>query len=239
MSTLTRDALHSGEYLLNLGLPTETVWSQERLEKSLTETLFKRPPGEIWVFAYGSLMWNPLLEFDDCQPATLTGWHRSFCLRAVAGRGSPTHPGRMLALEPSGRTQGLALRLHEKVAAEELRVLWTREMAVGSYIPAWTRLQLRSGKHVHAIAFVADRSSSIYEADASAETVAPIIASASGSFGTNADYVHRLDFALAENALEDEYVCHVVSKLKEACAMGGASAPVSPATMPSLGAQQP
>jgi len=239
MSTLTRDALHSGEYLLNLGLPSESVWSQERLEKSLADTLYRRPAGEIWVFAYGSLMWNPLLEFEDCQPATLTGWHRSFCLRSIAGRGSTTRPGRMLALEPNGRTQGLALRLHEKVAAEELRVLWTREMAVGAYRPAWTKLVLRSGKPVHAIAFVADRTSNIYEADASAQTVAPIIAAASGSFGTNADYVHRLDFALAENALEDEYVCHVVSKLKEACAMPDGGAGVGQAVQEPRDAQQP
>jgi cation transport protein ChaC len=120
----------------------------------------------------------------------------------------------MLALEPGGRTEGIALRLHDRVVAEELRVLWTREMATGSYRPRWTTVTLRGGQLATAIAFVADPARPEYEADASVETIAPLIAAAHGSFGSNAEYVHMLDFALADAALEDEYVCHIVGKLK-------------------------
>lgn len=215
MSTLTRNALNTGEYLRNLGLPEGDIWTQEQLEHSLSQFLQARPPGDLWVFAYGSLMWNPLIRFEDRQTATLKNWHRSFCLRAIAGRGSPTQPGRMLALEPGGMTQGVALRLHDELLAEELRVLWTREMATGAYCPLWTTVTLRGGHQAQAIAFVADPSLVAYESDSSVETIAPVIASAHGPFGSNADYVYQLDFALADCAMEDEYVCRLVSKLKE------------------------
>ena len=215
MSTLTRNSLETGEYLLGLGLPHETIWTPERLDQSLADTLQAQPPGELWVFAYGSLMWHPLLRFDACEPATLQEWHRSFCLRSVAGRGSPQQPGRMLALEPGGRTQGLVMRLPEQGIEDELRALWAREMVTGAYRPTWTKPVLCNGQRVNAIAFVAEPSAAEYEPDATAATVAPLIAMAAGSFGSNADYVNRLDFALAEHALEDEYISRIICWLKE------------------------
>lgn len=214
-STLTRDALNTGEFLTSLGLAPQDLWTQAQLEESLAAILRARPPGPLWVFAYGSLMWNPLLEVEDRQVATLDGWHRSFCLRTTAGRGSVETPGRMLALEPGGVTRGVALRLRDSVLADELRLLWTREMATGSYRPVWTTIALRKGEAASAIAFVADPQRPQYESDASVETIAPVIAAARGTFGSNADYVHNLDFALADSALEDEYICRLVSRLKE------------------------
>src|SRR6185312_4421554 len=75
----------------------------EQREASLTETLARYAPGEdAWVFGYGSLMWNPVIEFAEQQPGQLEDWRRSFCFWMPMGRGTPELPGLMLALERGG-----------------------------------------------------------------------------------------------------------------------------------------
>lgn len=208
MSTLTRNSIRSGAYLDSFHtLPDDMRWSAHRIEHSLAETMQTRPHGgDIWLFAYGSLIWNPLLDFADRRKATLAGWHRSFCLRMIAGRGKPATPGRMLAVEPGGATRGIVYRLPEAAHWEELRLVWTREMVAGSYRPTWLPLTLDDGRTVTAIAFVADPSRPQYEPDATIPTVAPLIAAASGAYGSNADYVFMLAAALAKDDLADGYV---------------------------------
>lgn len=68
---------------------------------------------------------------------TLVGWHRAFCLRLTAGRGTAHQPGRMLALKEGGRTTGVAYRLPEETLEQELTLLWKREMITGCYLPTW------------------------------------------------------------------------------------------------------
>src|ERR1700761_7484218 len=110
---LNRTAISSGAYLESFeSLPKDILWTQAQIDQSLAETMSRRPErGDLWVFAYGSLMWNPISEYDSRVIATLDDWHRSFCIRLVAGRGSPEKPGRMLSLEPGGTTEGVALRM--------------------------------------------------------------------------------------------------------------------------------
>ena len=44
--------------------------SAEEREASLKQALARYAPGEeAWIFAYGSLMWNPALEFAEPRPA--------------------------------------------------------------------------------------------------------------------------------------------------------------------------
>ncbi len=68
----------------------EHAWDDERLSASLQETLRQRPAGAgWWVFAYGSLLWNPLFPVAEMRVATLRGWHRRFRLWSLASRGTP------------------------------------------------------------------------------------------------------------------------------------------------------
>ena len=50
-------------------------------------------PGDVWFFAYGSLMWNPEFEPRETREACLEGWHRRFCVSSVIYRGTPEQPG--------------------------------------------------------------------------------------------------------------------------------------------------
>jgi cation transport protein ChaC len=178
----------------------------------------RRPEGgDVWVFAYGSLMWNPISRYDARRVSTLHGWHRSFCLRITAARGSPENPGRMLSIEAGGSTQGVAIRLCQSTLEEELRILWTREMVTGAYLPTWAPITLDDGTRTSAIAFVADPAQSQYEADVSTATIAPLMAVASGSFGTNAEYVFKLQWALAECGMNDPYIDEIASEIRRLC----------------------
>jgi cation transport protein ChaC len=191
------------------------LWTAGRIQKSLTETLQARPTDAVdtWIFAYGSLMWNPMIEHDLRQVATLHDWHRSFCLHMVVGRASPERPGRMLALRPGGHTQGVALRLPQATLDEELRVIWIREMVLGSYRPTWARITLDDGTETHAIAFVADENREQFEPDSRVATVAPLIGTATGRLGSNIEYLLKLHEALNECGLHDAYVEALVSEI--------------------------
>lgn len=205
---LTKHLITSGAYLENFAdVPAEMAWTLERIAQSMDQTLAARPSGgDIWVFAYGSLIWNPLLNFAAHQGAVLHGWHRSFCMEIIAGRATPLKPGRMLALEPGGSTEGIAYRLSEEVAQDELILLWVREMPTGAYRPMWLDVELDDGRHVDALVFVALPGHPLYRQDASVEDVAHCIATAEGPMGSNADYVHKLCCALSERGITDEYI---------------------------------
>jgi cation transport protein ChaC len=108
--------------------------SDEALAESLAATLARRPSGAgWWVFAYGSLLWNPLFPFAEARPATLRGVHRSFCLWSKASRGTCDEPGLVLGLEPGGACRGVVYRLPPQNVKAELALLWRREMVTGAY----------------------------------------------------------------------------------------------------------
>jgi glutathione-specific gamma-glutamylcyclotransferase len=206
---LTRESLINGAFLKahESLLPEPIRWSQQRINASLCATLDARPlDAPIWLFAYGSLIWNPLLEIAEAQPASLKGWQRRFCIRLVSGRATQNKPGRMLALEPGGSVQGVAYRLSEAVMRDELMLVWIREMVAGFYRPVWQRLELANGETVQAIVFVSDPDHPMYEADSTVATVAPLVSSAEGDLGSNAAYVHNLQASLLACGVHDEHV---------------------------------
>ena len=142
--SLTREDLENGRMrrlLAASGLGPRPL-TDEELDASIQCILAGVPPGEdVWIFGYGSLLWNPLLEHDERRPATLRGFHRRFCLWSRMGRGTPDNPGLVLGLDLGGSCHGLAYRLPAAQAAGELRLLWHREMVSNSYTPRWVRVE--------------------------------------------------------------------------------------------------
>ena len=110
--TLSRRDLeeHRMRELYMAAVDPKGTLSDEALAASLASTLARRPPGAgWWVFAYGSLLWNPLFPFLEARPATLRGVHRSFCLWSKASRGTTEQPGLVLGLEPGGACRGVGV----------------------------------------------------------------------------------------------------------------------------------
>lgn len=170
----------------NLGL---TVLTDAELQTSIASVLGQRPNlSEIWIFAYGSLIWNPIIHHSDRQIGTIYGWHRRYCLRTPGGRGTPEHPGLTLALDRGGSCQGVIYQLEADDQLAELLLLWRREMVVGSYIPRWVKVFSNSGER-DAIAFTINPQHSLYVPNLSIEATAQILATASGSLGSCKDYL--------------------------------------------------
>lgn len=205
---LNRQSICSGAYLESFdSLPKDILWTQAQIDQSMAEALAARPgEGDVWVFAYGSLMWNPISEFDERAAGTLDGWHRSFCIHLIAGRATPAQPGRMLALESGGQTQGVVLRIAQSKMQEELRILWIREMVTGAYLPRWLPVTLRNGEVVQALVFVANPRHVQYRGEVRAEVIAPLVARAAGAIGSNAEYVYKLLGALTDCGMSDPYI---------------------------------
>jgi hypothetical protein len=137
---LTRAMLEDGGLLRMVAetSPDLPVLSAEERAASLAATLRKRPAGDgVWLFAYGSLIWNPAIAFAERRFARINGWHRAFCLSTVAGRGTPDAPGLVLGLDRGGACTGAAFRVAEADIETELALLWQREMLSGSYAPRW------------------------------------------------------------------------------------------------------
>ncbi len=197
--------------------------SQEALRRSLEETLAGRGTDEpLWIFAYGSLMWNPGLDHDVRRVATIHGYHRKFCLWSRINRGTPESPGLVLTLERGGSCRGLAYRLKRDVAEAQLAELWKREMSMGSYRPRW--LDCRAGSdRLTALGFVVNRCCAGYAGSLPEEAMVQAIATARGKYGTSADYLFRTEATLAEHGILDTHVKHLVDRVR--AHLGHPSAP--------------
>src|SRR5260370_7544125 len=90
-------------------------------------------PEPVWVFAYGSLMWNPEIAFAEARPGFLHGYHRSFCLYSRDYRGTPERPGLVLGLDRGGSCRGIVYRLPPDRVGETLDRIWAREMTAQVY----------------------------------------------------------------------------------------------------------
>lgn len=181
-----------------------SVLSEAERQASLRAILAEAPRGEdVHVFGYGSLMWNPAFRHAGTRPAWLHGWHRSFCLWNVFGRGTVERPGLMLALEPEGACHGVALRIEAAHVADELGVLWRREMITGGYDARWVTLEAGDEK-LRAITFVANPTSARYAGRIAEPEAIAHLARAQGPLGTSRAYVESLAEHLDALGLRDE-----------------------------------
>ncbi|MGE5477328.1 MAG: gamma-glutamylcyclotransferase [Bacteroidales bacterium] len=155
-----------------------------------------RPPDEAcWIFAYGSLMWNPVFHPVERRSARLLGYHRRFCFWIHAGRASPQHPGLMMGLLPGGSCRGMLLRIAADQAETELKLLWQREMVTGAYIPRLLPVRTDGGV-VQAVTFVANPHHPTFAGPLPLPQAAAAIAGATGPLGHNRDYLSRTVEAL-------------------------------------------
>jgi cation transport protein ChaC len=179
------------------------AWSEAQLQQSLEQTLARAPAGDVWIFAYGSLIWNPLFPVAEERVAQVHGLHRSFCIWSRLGRGSPDKPGLVLGLNRGGTCRGVVLRLEQHLLREELSLIWRREMVTGAYRPTWIKARTSEGV-VDAIAFVANRKNSSYAGDLSEDDIAGILSTGAGFLGTCAEYLAQTTAGLAARGIRDE-----------------------------------
>ena len=169
---------------------------------------------DIWIFGYGSLIFNPVIDYVEQLPARIFGNHRRFCLWTRLGRGSPDCPGLVLALDRGGSCTGVGFRLNPETAIAELDLLWRREMITMAYRARWLTLHTPQGQKP-AIGFVARPDRPNYAAPMSIEDEAGVIAAASGFIGPCRDYLFDTVAALRENGISDPHLENLTQHVKQ------------------------
>ena len=189
--------------------------SEDELRASLACTL-EGWDGEsdMWLFGYGSLIWNPGLPTVEAMRSRVHGYHRGLYLWSRVNRGTPELPGLVLALDRGGSCSGIAFRLAAEGAMLHLEALWRREMAMGSYRPAWLPCVLADGRRVDALAFVMRRDVASYTGKLSDEVVRAVLGCASGRYGTTLDYVSRTVDALRGSGMPDRALEALLARCK-------------------------
>jgi cation transport protein ChaC len=172
-----------------------------------------QPGSPFWIFAYGSLMWNPKFTWDARHVATIRGYHRSFRLWSRINRGTPENPGLVLTLERGGSCRGLVYRITPDLVQEQMQLIWKREMLYGSYHPKWLNC-IVGDERIKALCFTVNRTCSGYTGEIPEEVMVEAMASAAGRFGPAHDYLFRTAETLHEHGIRDARVEHLKNLVK-------------------------
>ena len=207
---LTRDSILSGkihEIVREEDSSMRLLTEEERKESLLSMFSDRKIDQDVWVFGYGSLIWNPAIHFERKDIMTIYGFHRKFCLKTYLGRGNKEAPGLVLALDHGGSCRGIAFKIPAKIAAHELEIIWRREMLSGSYIPKWLNGKIK-GISVKALGFVINKQEDRYIGDLTDVETAALISKASGFLGTCSEYLintseHLEDLGIPDNKLSN------------------------------------
>jgi cation transport protein ChaC len=205
------------------------------VERSLCTALGSRPEtpglnGDVWLFGYGSLIWNPMVVHTDRKVATVHGYHRGFYLYSRINRGTLDNPGLVLGLDRGGCCTGMVFRIPSHVIEQEFRVLWRREMLTGAYHPRWLRVKLDDtpgAPEQRALAFVMNREHPAYAGRLPDERVVACLRHACGLYGPAREYLQQTLLGLATNGVDDPYLGRLWRQLQAGDTTGatdGASA---------------
>lgn len=184
--------------------PGITYFTPQELEETLDKLLAENGPHPLWVFAYGSLIWNPGFVHDSYRLAHVKGWHRCFSMKLERWRGTPEQPGLMLALERGGSCDGIAYRLPEASKRQELANLLNREIDGREDMPFVRWVTVRAEGETHrALVFWALPTGRDFPTRPTLEQAAHMLARACGHMGSGAAYLHRTVEKLAEHGIRD------------------------------------
>jgi len=177
-------------------------------------------PDALWVFGYGSLIFDPGMDVAETRLASLANFRRRFCMWSIHHRGSEADPGLVLALEPhvGEACTGLAIRAAKPV--EALEYLRARELISSAYIERDVTLLCKDGSEIASIVYVVDTAHLQYTGALSLERQAEIIAHAQGGRGPNHEYLTKTAEGLHALGIGDPDLDWLVSRVQQMRAEG-------------------
>ncbi|MEM6462913.1 MAG: gamma-glutamylcyclotransferase [Pseudomonadota bacterium] len=202
------------ERMKALGIKKPWRLTDEEREATRLEILKNRRDEDLWVFAYGSLMWDPGFEFEDLLKADVPGYARVFCLKDDFGaRGTREAPGLMAALDEGNGCSGIAFKIAKTKIEEETEILWRREMVTGVYVPNVVAASTALGE-IECITFLANHAASRIRTDLTREEKVRYLATGSGFRGTSLEYIENLADHLLALGIEDVYVSALLEEAR-------------------------
>ena len=201
-----------------LGHPPDWRLSDRQLEDTRHSLLGAHIASgqDLWIYGYGSLMWDPGFHFAEVRLAQLPGYQRRFTYWTRIARGTPEQPALMLTLEQVAgecRCSGLAFRIAGDMAGTESAMLWRREMIRGGYSPALLPMTTPQGP-ITALVFACNHEHDDYAGEMPLDETAAIIAAAAGVLGTNRDYLEQMAQQLDALQIADAYVEQLLQRVR-------------------------
>lgn len=169
----------------------------------------------LWVFGYGSLLWDPGFTPVRKVKACLHDYHRSFCMLSIHHRGSEEDPGLVLALDTQigGRCTGVAFQVADHEEETVLAQLRERELISSAYYEDTVDLISDEGETINALAYIINRDHVQY-CQFDLEKQAQIIACAIGGRGPNTEYLYNTASHLAELNIKDDDMTWLTARVR-------------------------
>ncbi|GAB1608645.1 putative glutathione-specific gamma-glutamylcyclotransferase 2 [Argonauta hians] len=165
--------------------------------------------GSLWVFGYGSLTWKPNIRYRRKIIGFIKGFRRTFWQGNMHQRGTPEKPGRVATLVESEHQKvwGVAYEVCGQANIEDaLSHLNTRETKLGGYLCIETQFHPRvliDEQEINVICYTATNNNSQYLGPCDTERMAEQIIRASGTCGSNTEYVLKLAKFIRDYIPED------------------------------------
>jgi cation transport protein ChaC len=174
------------------------------------------PPADgrdVWIFAYGSLMWDPGFPFEEARPALLKGYHRALCLYSTRYRGTPEKPGLVLGLDRGGACRGIAYRVTAANVERVMAYLWEREMVTRAYSCRAVTIHLATGP-VRGRAFVVNRDHEQYAGKLPPERLIALICQGHGQRGPCRTYLENTVKHLDQLGVPDRRLHELLARVR-------------------------
>jgi len=170
---------------------------------------------ELWVFAYGSLMWRPNFPYVDSQPARIYGYHRALCIHSTHYRGTPDCTGLVVGLDRGGSCPGRAYKIAPADAEATLAYLWKRELNTDSYMAKRLAASLPNCR-VTAWAFVANHANRTqYAGKLAPDEAARRVARGHGKEGSALEYLANTLEHLAKMGIKEGSLHAILEMARE------------------------
>jgi cation transport protein ChaC len=172
---------------------------------------------DLWVFAYGSLMWRPEFPFVERVEARLPGAHRALCVYSFVHRGTPERPGLVLGLDRGGTCRGIAYRVAARERDRTVAYLRAREQVTMVYRESirHIRLALSPERAVPALCYMVNREHVQYAGRLTLEQQLRHVRQGHGRSGANRDYLVQTVRALEQLGYRETELHRLAARLAE------------------------
>ena len=187
----------------NSGQELQIDFYEDDVRERLRSEALSRHTGDLYVFGYASLMWDPAIDFSEVRRAFAPNHQRRFILvDDKGGRGTSEKPGLMAALDQGQGCEGLAFKITSEKVDKETEILFRRELIAPGYLAVFVTIEIDGTSQV-ALTFVADHEQPHIRQDITRLEQIRFAATGTGILGTSLEYLESTVVQLSEIGIID------------------------------------